>query len=157
MGRGREDLISISSSRTKNHLQFDIPLTDLARDIIGPQQERKYVFGRYSTSGGFGGFSKAKVELDAKLKGVKPGGCMTSGTRFQPACTANLASSRTVRLARSRARMASHPRRSWRDASLPDHRIEIEDIEDTHLQADVETWCELARALAEFLDARRSA
>ena len=67
-----KDLISISSSRTKNHLQFDVPLADLARDIIGPRQERKYVFGRYSTSGGFGGFSKAKVELDAKLKGVKP-------------------------------------------------------------------------------------
>ena len=33
-----EDLISISSSRTKNHLQFDVPLTDLARDLIGPPE-----------------------------------------------------------------------------------------------------------------------
>ncbi len=64
-----EDLISISSSRTKNHLPFDVPLTDLARGLIGqrPEKLRKYVFGRYSTSEGFGGFSKAKAELDAKL------------------------------------------------------------------------------------------
>ena len=32
-----------------------------------------------------------------------------------------------------------------------DHRIWREDPDDTHLKADVQTWCELARALAYFL------
>jgi integrase len=64
-----DELISIPGSRTKNHLQFDVPLTPLARSLIGPRPDkpRKYVFGRYSSSKGFGGFSKAKAELDAKL------------------------------------------------------------------------------------------
>jgi hypothetical protein len=38
-----------------------------------------------------------------------------------------------------------------------DHRIWREDPDDTHLEADVRTWCELARALADFLKARRAA
>jgi hypothetical protein len=38
-----------------------------------------------------------------------------------------------------------------------DHRIWREDPEDTHLEADVQTWCELAQALTDFLKARRSA
>jgi hypothetical protein len=38
-----------------------------------------------------------------------------------------------------------------------DHRICREDIGDTQLKADVQTWCELTRALANFLDARRAA
>jgi integrase len=65
----QDDLISIPGDRTKNHLQFDVPLTDLARDLIGPRPDRprKYVFGRYSITQGFGGFSKAKAQLDAKL------------------------------------------------------------------------------------------
>lgn len=37
------------------------------------------------------------------------------------------------------------------------HRIWREDPEDTHLQADVQTWCELAQALADYIRARRSA
>ena len=40
-------------------------MTSLAR-----RKERKYVFGRYSTAEGFGGFSKAKAELEAKLARV---------------------------------------------------------------------------------------
>ena len=66
------DVISLPENRTKNGLRFDIPLTDLARETIGPDQPRKFVFGRYSSSEGFGGFSKAKGQLDTKLKGVKP-------------------------------------------------------------------------------------
>jgi hypothetical protein len=37
-----------------------------------------------------------------------------------------------------------------------DHRIWLEDIEDELLAADVQTWCELTRALADFLGIRRS-
>lgn len=37
-----------------------------------------------------------------------------------------------------------------------DHRIWRENPADTHLEADCQTWCELARALADFLKARRS-
>ena len=69
----QDDLISLPEERTKNHLRFDVPLTDFARSLIGQRQPRKYVFGRYSTSEGFGGFSKAKEQLDAKLgDSVKP-------------------------------------------------------------------------------------
>jgi integrase len=71
----QDDLISLPETRTKNHLRFDVPLTALARSLIGqrPDQPRKYVFGRYSTSEGFGGFSKAKAQFDAKLgDSVKP-------------------------------------------------------------------------------------
>ena len=68
----KDDLISLPGSRTKNHLDFDVPLSDLARDVIGkrPDPERKFVFGRLDS--GFSGFSKAKRLLDAKLKGVAP-------------------------------------------------------------------------------------
>jgi hypothetical protein len=38
-----------------------------------------------------------------------------------------------------------------------DHRIRREDADDTHLEADVQTWCRLSAALADFLKARRSA
>ena len=38
-----------------------------------------------------------------------------------------------------------------------DHRIWREDPNDTYLEADVRTWCELSRALAYFLKARRAA
>jgi hypothetical protein len=38
-----------------------------------------------------------------------------------------------------------------------DHRIWLEDPDDVLLEADTRTWCELAVALADFLDARRSA
>jgi hypothetical protein len=38
-----------------------------------------------------------------------------------------------------------------------DHRIWREDPDDTHLEADCQTWCELTRALADFLQARRAA
>jgi integrase len=68
----KDDLISLPGSRTKNHLPFDIPLTEAALDQIGQRQDRKYVFGRYASSEGFGGFSKAKAHFDAKLTGVAP-------------------------------------------------------------------------------------
>ena len=35
-----------------------------------------------------------------------------------------------------------------------DHRIWREDPDDTHLTADVPTWCELARGLSTFLRSR---
>jgi integrase len=68
----KDDLISLPGSRTKNHLDFDVPLSDMARGLIGQRlsAERKFVFGRHDT--GFSGFSKAKRLLDAKLKGVSP-------------------------------------------------------------------------------------
>jgi hypothetical protein len=37
------------------------------------------------------------------------------------------------------------------------HRIWLENISDIHLEADCRVWCELARSLANFLEARRSA
>jgi hypothetical protein len=37
------------------------------------------------------------------------------------------------------------------------HRIWREDPEDTLLEADCQTWCELAQALADFLNAKRPA
>jgi hypothetical protein len=36
-------------------------------------------------------------------------------------------------------------------------RIWLADPDDTHLEADVQTWCKLSLALADFLDARREA
>jgi integrase len=68
------DMISLPGSRTKNHLPFDIPLTAVARGFIGsPPDNSKYVFGRYESSQGFSGHSKAKAQLDAKLGDqVKP-------------------------------------------------------------------------------------
>jgi hypothetical protein len=38
-----------------------------------------------------------------------------------------------------------------------DYRIGREDPNDTHIDADCQTWCRLTRALADFLEARRSA
>jgi ribosomal protein L39E len=38
-----------------------------------------------------------------------------------------------------------------------DHRLWREDIGDTQLKTDVQTWCELTQALADFLDVRRAA
>jgi hypothetical protein len=38
-----------------------------------------------------------------------------------------------------------------------DHRIWREDAEDTLLEVDCQTWCELTSALADFLGARRPA
>jgi hypothetical protein len=37
------------------------------------------------------------------------------------------------------------------------HRIDREGIDDTMLAADCQTWCELSRALADFLKTRRAA
>jgi integrase len=66
-----DDTISLSGSRTKNHLRHDIPLSDMAREVIGERPEdRRFVFGKIDT--GYSGFSKSKAELDAKLKGVAP-------------------------------------------------------------------------------------
>ena len=36
-----------------------------------------------------------------------------------------------------------------------EHRIQRADVDDTPLPADVQTWCELARALADFIKTRR--
>lgn len=68
----QDDLISLPGKRTKNHLRYDIPLTGLAREIIGsrPETLNKFVFGKRGT--GFSGFSKAKKLLDGRLHGVAP-------------------------------------------------------------------------------------
>jgi integrase len=60
--------IELTSERTKNHRSHIVPLSDLARDILGPRPdpiERDLIFG--SRSGGYSGFSKSKAKLDAKL------------------------------------------------------------------------------------------
>ena len=38
-----------------------------------------------------------------------------------------------------------------------DYRIGLGDPDDVHLEADCHNWCELGRALADFLTARRAA
>src|SRR5262249_2745741 len=52
---------------------FEVPLTAQALALVGERAEgRKYVFGRYASSEGFSGHSKAKEHFDAKLEGVAP-------------------------------------------------------------------------------------
>ena len=67
-----DDVISLPGDRTKNHLRFNLPITDMISETIGPRPETpcRFVFGRRSS--GFSGFSKAKRQLDATLKGVAP-------------------------------------------------------------------------------------
>jgi integrase len=62
--------ITIPGSRTKNHTEHVVPLSERALDILKeiPRLEnRDYVFG-VSRNGGFSDWSKAKVRVDAKLK-----------------------------------------------------------------------------------------
>jgi integrase len=62
--------IKLPAERSKNKRAFDLPLSQPAIDLLGEAGEG-HVFGRRGS--GFSGWSKAKRELDAKLKGrVKP-------------------------------------------------------------------------------------
>jgi integrase len=67
------DLITLPGERTKNHRKFEIPLSKLAKEVIGakPEPAPTHVFGRLRGAG-FSGFSKAKAQLDAKLGLGKP-------------------------------------------------------------------------------------
>jgi integrase len=63
---------SIAAARTKNNLAHDVPLSDLALNIIGDPGERGVVFGdglkaRSAGDRGFSGWSKAKAALDARI------------------------------------------------------------------------------------------
>jgi integrase len=66
-------LIRLPAERSKNKRAFDLPLSQPASDLIANLEQREgrgHVFGKRNS--GFQGWSKAKRELDAKLKGVKP-------------------------------------------------------------------------------------
>ncbi len=70
---GADRLIRLPAERAKNRRAFDLPLSQPAFDLIAERFKdgtEGHVFGRHGT--GFSGWSKAKAELDAKLKGVKP-------------------------------------------------------------------------------------
>jgi integrase len=61
-------VIKLPGERTKNHRPHTIPLAPMAADILAARERRKdrdLVFG--TGNGGFDGWSKAKVALDAKL------------------------------------------------------------------------------------------
>jgi integrase len=59
--------IKIPGERTKNNRPFDLPLSDPAHRLLASIQadDRDRVFGR--GDGGFGGWSKSKAKLNAKL------------------------------------------------------------------------------------------
>jgi integrase len=57
--------ITLSGERTKNSKPFDLPLADAAFQLLTKTDDREFVFGR--GEGGFGGWSKCKKELNAKL------------------------------------------------------------------------------------------
>ena len=66
-----DGLIRLPADRSKNKRAFDMPLSQAAVDLIAGIEEcegRDLVFGK--GDGGFQGWSKAKRELDAKLKGA---------------------------------------------------------------------------------------
>jgi len=67
-----DSLIALSGDRTKNGLPHDVPLSGLAMSVVESLdvEGEGCVFGMRGT--GFSGWSKAKRELDAKLKGVRP-------------------------------------------------------------------------------------
>ena len=65
-------MIRLPQERCKNNRAFDLPLSPFALDIISEIEQRDgrdFVFGK--GKGGFQGWSKAKRELDAELKGMK--------------------------------------------------------------------------------------
>ena len=67
-----DGLIRLPTERSKNKRAFDLPLSEPALDLLADQKRREgrdAVFGRRDA--GFGGWSKCKVELDAKLT-IKP-------------------------------------------------------------------------------------
>jgi len=67
-----ESLIALPPKRTKNGRPNDVPLSGLAMGLVKSldTEGEGCVFGLRGS--GFSGWSKAKRELDAKLKGVRP-------------------------------------------------------------------------------------
>jgi integrase len=70
-----EGVIHLPANRCKSKRPHDVPLVNLATDILAAQprsEDARYVFGG-AGCGGFGGWSASKRELDAKLGGtVRP-------------------------------------------------------------------------------------
>jgi integrase len=60
--------ITLTASRTKNHTEHVVPLSERALKIIEaiPRRDRDFVFG--SGQGGYSGWSKSKAELDEACK-----------------------------------------------------------------------------------------
>jgi integrase len=61
-------LIALPGDRTKNHLPHDVPLSDLALEVIAQvprYEERDLVFG--TRAGPFSGWSKSKAQLDEAI------------------------------------------------------------------------------------------
>jgi integrase len=72
-----QGLWTIPRERTKNGVPHEVPLSDAALRIlrgVPPQAERAFVFGE--GRGGFSGWSKSKVRLDARIT--------KSGTLIRP-------------------------------------------------------------------------
>jgi integrase len=66
-------MIVLAAERTKNHRPHTIPLSKPASAIIARQQARDgrdLIFGRHAGGGPFSGWSRAKDELDARIKEV---------------------------------------------------------------------------------------
>jgi integrase len=61
--------VLLPAERCKNHREHLIPLTDEALALL-PEHPSPFVFGRY-TSGPFGGWSKSKAELDARISAAR--------------------------------------------------------------------------------------
>lgn len=62
------ETITIPGTRTKNHNEHVVPLTDRALAILKavPRRDRDHVFG--AGKGGYSGWSKSKAEFDGKVK-----------------------------------------------------------------------------------------
>jgi integrase len=61
------NLFILPASRSKNHLQHEVPLTPLAvAQLPRRQPEREAVFGK--SDAGYSGWSRSKARLDARLK-----------------------------------------------------------------------------------------
>jgi integrase len=61
-------LMSIPGTRTKNHRTLELPLPEVAIDILRSvprQEDRDFVFGRFG--GAFSGWSATKLRLDARI------------------------------------------------------------------------------------------
>jgi integrase len=76
-----DDKIILSEERTKNKRAHVVPLSQAALDIIAKQPRRAtetsaprdLIFGRYTGSGPFSGWSRSKEKLDAKITEANSG------------------------------------------------------------------------------------